>query len=239
MWIFNVKQEHLYSFWRRPFLWRRIPTGICYFHHFRVRKLSSWGDFCAPFKKNRPASGISSPKPTGCCLGDLEADLKIALLLQIGQSTVIFWWFDGITVEDQESDVFFSHPSTTIRSSWPKTSSKLRPWGWMFALYYYFFLSFIFFLTRDPLFIIFWLGTRSLLLWMFVRTLFFLFFFLSFFFYFFFLILGLRIIILGLRLHHSRTAPYANGELSWCMQMEPKQHPLVWVSWFRSQACSF
>ncbi len=35
-------------------------------------------------------SGISSPKPTGCCLGDLEADLKIALLSQIGQSTVIF-----------------------------------------------------------------------------------------------------------------------------------------------------
>ena len=35
-------------------------------------------------------SGISSPKPTGCCLGDLEAHLKIALLSQIGQSTVIF-----------------------------------------------------------------------------------------------------------------------------------------------------
>ena len=35
-------------------------------------------------------SGISSPKPTGCCLGDLEAHLKIALLSQIGQWTVIF-----------------------------------------------------------------------------------------------------------------------------------------------------
>ena len=35
-------------------------------------------------------SGISSPKPTGCCLGDLEAHLKIALLSQIRQSKVIF-----------------------------------------------------------------------------------------------------------------------------------------------------
>ena len=42
------------------------------------------------FKSWNLRSGISSPKPTGCCLGDLEAHLKIALLSQIGQSKVIF-----------------------------------------------------------------------------------------------------------------------------------------------------
>ena len=101
----------------------RIGGGVLIF----APRLKSWN----------LRSGISSPKPTGCCLGDLEADLKIALFSQIGQSTVIFWWFDGITVEDQENDVLFSHPSTTIRSSWPKTSSELRPSGWMSALYYF------------------------------------------------------------------------------------------------------
>ena len=162
------------------------------------------------FKSWNLRSGISSPKPTGCCLGDLEADLKIALLLQIGQSTVIFWWFDGITVEDQEIDVFFSHPSTTIRSSWPKSSSKLRPCGWMFVRSHfiiYFFKVFFFFdsgpalyyfLTRDPLFII-----------VDVRSHFIIFFFKVFFFFFFFFHSRTAH-------YHSRTAPSSFSDCALC-----------------------
>ena len=44
-------------------------------------------------------SGISSPKPTGCCLGELEADLKTAVQSRNRKLTVIFLWFDACVVE--------------------------------------------------------------------------------------------------------------------------------------------